>query len=159
MANANNSYGAISDIRVKNLYHRMESVIDRYRDLELWDYRFKTDQPAAPLRHGVIAQYVEKQFPWLVTEGPWGPGKSAPIRKSVDYMGLSIVTARATQENIARVDDQQEKLQKLEGEVRALSSEVSTLKHFTAIQTAEIEKLRDRPGEKLIRVSLQAFKH
>jgi len=67
--NINNSYGSISDIKLKQNITDARSYWDNFKALRFKKFRFKSDVAAdanAPYRFGLIAQDVEAIFPSLV---------------------------------------------------------------------------------------------
>lgn len=67
--NSNNSYGALSDIKVKNLIGPAPSYWERYKLIEWVKYTLKND-PTNQEQLGVIAQQVRDIFPGLIEETP-----------------------------------------------------------------------------------------
>ena len=66
--NTNNSYGAISDIKLKENFVDASSQWDDIKDLRVRNYNFIEGQTHTQL--GVVAQEVETVSPGLVTESP-----------------------------------------------------------------------------------------
>jgi hypothetical protein len=65
--NVNNSYGAISDLKLKNIVGPSKSYWDRYRRVQWLYYTLKADPTNTKLL-GVVAQELEQIFPGLVEE-------------------------------------------------------------------------------------------
>jgi hypothetical protein len=69
ITNTNNSYGAISDRKLKQDIEDAGSSWDDFKAYRFRKFRFKAD-PTAPLQLGVIAQEIEEVSPGLVEEAP-----------------------------------------------------------------------------------------
>jgi len=67
---ATNSYGAVSDVKLKQDIVDVRSYWDDFKAIRFRKFRFKTDvelDANAPLMYGVVAQELETVFPTLVT--------------------------------------------------------------------------------------------
>lgn len=69
MTNLNNSYGAISDIKLKNIIGPAPSFWEKFKLVEFFIYTLKSDQ-SNKKQLGVIAQYLQDVFPGLVVSTP-----------------------------------------------------------------------------------------
>jgi hypothetical protein len=94
--NTNNSYGGISDERLKQDIVPAGPQLDEIRQLQVKKYRFK-DEPGSPLQIGLIAQQVRTVKPGLVKEDAEG-------QLSVTYSVLVPILLKAMQELADRVD-------------------------------------------------------
>jgi len=125
--NTNNSYGSISDVKVKQDIADASSQWDDIKGLRVRKYRFK-NKPDEALQIGVIAQEIEQVSPGLVDETPdfeevevtdeEGNVKTerqptGTVTKSVKYSVLYMKAVKALQEAMARIE-------KLEAEVAAM---------------------------------------
>lgn len=99
VVNVNNSYGAISDERLKHEIEAAEPVLDKFAARRFVTYRLKADEDG-PRIHGVIAQDEIEHSPHLVSQGDDG-------MMSFNYAGMAVETAQAVQELLAIVRDLQ----------------------------------------------------
>jgi hypothetical protein len=107
--NTNNSYGGISDERLKQDIIDAGPQLEELRGLEVKKYRFK-DEPEAPLQIGLIAQDVLDVKPGLVQEGSDG-------YMSIRYSVLVPILVKAVQELADKVDSLEQRIEDLENEV------------------------------------------
>lgn len=119
VTNANNSYGAISDGRLKNWSAAAvpRSDLDFLRRVTFHDFTYKADGPKARSQFGVIAQEVLPLDSSLVTIGSDG-------FYTMNYMGLAVRAAHATQELVKIVDGQQAVIADLQRRIAALEAKV-----------------------------------
>lgn len=106
IVNVNNSYGAISDERLKTEIEDAAPVLEKFAGRRFVTYRLKADVDG-PRIHGVIAQDEAQHSPHLVTEGEDG-------FLSFNYAGLALETGQALAELLT--------------EFRALQREVEALR-------------------------------
>ena len=104
--NANNSYGAVSDIKLKENITDATPKLDNLNKLRVVNFNLKED-PDKRKQIGLIAQEVEPVFPGLVEADGEGT-------KSVKYSVLVPMLLKAVQE--------------LNAKVEALTAELNTLK-------------------------------
>jgi hypothetical protein len=137
VVNTNNSYGALSDIKLK------ENIVDAHsqwadlKSLQVRNYNFKEGQTHTQL--GLIAQEAELVSPGLVYESPDRDkdGKDlGTVTKSVNYSVLYMKAVKALQEAMERIetlegmvavnnitiDEQQHQLSTLAARLTALES-------------------------------------
>jgi hypothetical protein len=69
ITNVNNSYGAISDLKLKQDVVDAGSAWTDFKGIQVRKYRFKSD-PTGPLQLGVVAQELETVSPGLVEDVP-----------------------------------------------------------------------------------------
>jgi hypothetical protein len=120
--NTNNSYGAISDIKLKQDIVDAASQWDDIKAIQIRKYRFKSD-PNGPLQLGVIAQEVEQVSSGLIEEhqdelrNEKGivTGISEETTKSVKYSILYMKAVKALQEAMDRIETLEAKVTALEG--------------------------------------------
>jgi Chaperone of endosialidase len=106
--NANNSYGAISDRKLKTAIKDAGSQVDDIKAVRLRKYQLKSDGKGAKVQLGVIAQELEETSPGLVSTD--GDGT-----KSVNYSILYLKAVGALQEALAMIDDLTARVSALEG--------------------------------------------
>jgi len=113
--NTNNSYGAISDEKMKQDIVDASSQWDDIKGLRVRKFRYKAD-PAAPLQIGVVAQELEDVSPGLIDESVDRDEEGNDLgttTKSVKYSVLYMKAIKALQEAMTRIEA-------LEAEVAAL---------------------------------------
>ena len=94
-----NSYGALSDRRLKMHIEAAESNWDTYKLLKWVDFE-RIKKPGV-VQHGLIAQDVEPLFPDCVYESEGEDGKKW---LALNYMGIATETGKAAQENMIRTE-------------------------------------------------------
>jgi hypothetical protein len=129
VANTNNSYGAISDVKLKQDVVDAGSQWDDIKNLRVRKFRFNND-PTGPLQIGVVAQEIEEVSPGLIDESPdyeevevtdeEGNVKTksqatGTTTKSVKYSVLYMKAVKALQEAIERIETLEAKVAALEG--------------------------------------------
>jgi len=113
--NTNNSYGAISDIKLKENIVDANSQWDDLKALQVRNYNFKEGQTHTQI--GLVAQEVELVSPGLVSESPDRDEEGndlGTVTKSVNYSVLYMKAVKALQEAMERIE--------------TLEAEVATLK-------------------------------
>jgi hypothetical protein len=114
--NTNNSYGAISDVKLKQDIIDAPSQWDDIKSLKLRKYRFKTD-PTGPMQIGVVAQELESVSPGLVDSIPDRDDEgvlTGEFTKSVKYSVLLIKALGALQEAQSRIETLEAKISLIE---------------------------------------------
>ena len=114
--NNNNSYGAISDAKLKENIVDASSQWDDIKDLRVRNYNFIEGQTHTQI--GVVAQEVETVSPGLVSESPDiddDGNDLGTVTKSVNYSVLYMKAVKALQEAMDRIET-------LEGKVAALEA-------------------------------------
>ncbi|CAB4150123.1 Intramolecular chaperone auto-processing domain containing protein [uncultured Caudovirales phage] len=104
--NTNNSYGAISDIKLKQDIVDASSQWADIKALAFKKYRFKSD-PTGPMQLGVIAQELEIVSPGLVEEiaDRNDQGElTGEMTKTVKYSVLTMKAVKALQEAMSRIE-------------------------------------------------------
>jgi hypothetical protein len=127
--NTNNSYGSISDVKVKQDIVDAGSQWDDIKNLRVRKFRFKNDSNGF-LQIGVIAQEIEEVSPGLIDESPDyeevevtdEEGKvtterqpTGTVTKSVKYSILYMKAVKALQEAMERIETLEAKVAALEG--------------------------------------------
>jgi hypothetical protein len=103
--NTNNSYGAISDIKLKKNIVDANSQWDDIKALQVRKYNFKEGQTHTQI--GLIAQEVELVSPGLVSESPDRDEEGNDLgttTKSVSYSVLYMKAVKALQEAMERIE-------------------------------------------------------
>ena len=135
--NTNNSYGAISDVKLKENIVDANSQWDDLKALQVRNYNFKEGQTHTQI--GLVAQEVELVSPGLVSESPdrdEDGNDLGTVTKSVNYSVLYMKAVKALQEAIAKIetlegmvavnnitiDEQQHQLSTLAARLTALES-------------------------------------
>ena len=119
--NSNNSYGAISDERIKENIEDASTQWDDIKALRVRKFSFKVDKLDKPNMLGVIAQEVEQAgMNGLVMEndeeeidkeGNW---KKTGTQKEVKYSILYMKAVKALQESMTRIETLEAKVKALE---------------------------------------------
>jgi hypothetical protein len=137
VVNFNNSYGSISDIKLKENIVDAHSQWDDLKALQVRNYNFKEGQTHTQI--GLVAQEVELVSPGLVSESPdrdEDGNDLGTVTKSVNYSVLYMKAVKALQEAMERIetlegmvavnnitiDEQQHQLSTLAARLTALES-------------------------------------
>jgi hypothetical protein len=113
--NTNASYGAISDVKLKENVVDASSQWDDIKALRVRKYNFKEGQTHTQI--GVIAQEVEQISPGLVTESPdkdEAGNDLGTTTKAVQYSVLYMKAVKALQEAMERIETLEAKVAALE---------------------------------------------
>jgi hypothetical protein len=103
--NTNNSYGAISDLKLKENIVDANSQWNDLKSLQVRNYNFKEGQTHTQI--GLIAQEVELVSPGLVSESPdrdEDGNDLGTVTKSVNYSVLYMKAVKALQEAMERIE-------------------------------------------------------
>jgi hypothetical protein len=103
--NTNNSYGALSDIKLKENIVDANSQWDDLKALQVRNYNFKEGQTHTQI--GLVAQEAELVSPGLVTESPdrdEDGNDLGTVTKSVNYSVLYMKAVKALQEAMTRIE-------------------------------------------------------
>ena len=118
VVNQNNSYGAISDEKLKENIVDSGSQWDDIKALRVRKYSLKADELDAPNKLGVVAQELEAVgMAGLVIESPdldKDNNDLGTITKSVNYSILYMKAVKALQEAMERIETLEAKVQALE---------------------------------------------
>jgi hypothetical protein len=117
VTNTNNSYGAISDIKLKENIVDANSQWDDLKALQVRNYNFKEGQTHTQI--GLVAQEAELVSPGLVSESPDRDADGndlGTVTKSVNYSVLYMKAVKALQEAMERIET-------LEADVAALKAQ------------------------------------
>ena len=109
--NTNNSYGAISDIKLKENIVDANSQWDDLKALQVRNYNFKEGQTHTQI--GLVAQEVELVSPGLVSESPdrdEDGNDLGTVTKSVNYSVLYMKAVKALQEAMERIETLEQRL-------------------------------------------------
>jgi hypothetical protein len=115
--NTNNSYGAISDIKLKENIVDAASQWSDIKALQVRKYNFKEGQTHTQI--GLVAQEVELISPGLVSESPDRDEEGndlGTVTKSVNYSVLYMKAVKALQEAMERIEALEANVALLKGE-------------------------------------------
>jgi len=115
VVNTNNSYGAISDIKLKENIADAGSQWDDIKALQVRKYNFKEGQTHTQI--GLVAQEVEQVSPGLVYESPdrdEDGNDLGTVTKSVNYSVLYMKAVKALQEAMERIETLEAKVAAVE---------------------------------------------
>jgi collagen type VII alpha len=113
--NTNNSYGALSDIKLKENIVDAASQWNDIKALQVRKYNFKEGQTHTQI--GLVAQEVELVSPGLVSESPDRDEEGndlGTVTKSVNYSVLYMKAVKALQEAMERIESLEAKVAALE---------------------------------------------
>jgi hypothetical protein len=111
VVNTNNSYGSISDIKLKENIVDANSQWNDLKSLQVRNYNFKEGQNHTQI--GLIAQEVELVSPGLVTESPDRDEEGndlGTVTKSINYSVLYMKAVKALQEAMERIEVLEQRL-------------------------------------------------
>ena len=117
LQNTNNSYGAISDIKLKENIVDATPKLDKLMQVKVRNYNLKADQTHKQI--GVIAQELEDVFPSLIEEfvDKDGDGNDLGTKtKAVKYSVFVPMLIKAVQELNAKVEAQALEIATLKGQ-------------------------------------------
>ena len=118
VTNTNNSYGAISDIKLKENIVEAPSQWADLKTLQIRKYNFKEETGQdTHTQIGLIAQEVELVSPGLVSESPdrdEDGNDLGTVTKSVNYSVLYMKAVKALQEAMERIETLEAKVAALE---------------------------------------------
>ena len=115
VVNINNSYGAISDLKLKENIVDANSQWNDIKALQVRKYNLKEGQTHTQI--GLVAQEVELVSPGLVTEAPdrdEDGNDLGTVTKSVNYSVLYMKAVKALQEAMERIEQLEAKVAALE---------------------------------------------
>ena len=115
VVNANNSYGSLSDAKLKENIVDASSQWNDIKDLRVRNYNFIEGQTHTQI--GVVAQEVETVSPGLVYESPDTDEEGNDLgttTKSVNYSVLYMKSVKALQEAMDRIETLEAKVAALE---------------------------------------------
>ena len=118
--NTNNSYGSISDVKLKENIADASSQWDDIKGLRVRNYNFKEETGnQTHTQIGVVAQEVETVSPGLVYETPDRDDDGndlGTVTKAVSYSVLYMKAVKALQEAMDRIETLEAKVAALEAE-------------------------------------------
>jgi hypothetical protein len=118
--NTNNSYGAISDAKLKEEIVNASSQWQDIKSLRVRNYKFKAETGySTHTQIGLIAQEVELVSPGLVNESPDRDADGndmGTVTKSVNYSVLYMKAVKALQEAMERIETLEAKVAALEAQ-------------------------------------------
>jgi hypothetical protein len=119
VANTNNSYGAISDVKLKENIIDASSQWNDLKALRVRNYNFKPETgQQTHTQIGLVAQEVEVVSPGLIYESPDLDAEGndlGTVTKSVNYSVLYMKAVKALQEAMQRIETLEAKVAALEG--------------------------------------------
>ena len=116
VVNTNNSYGALSDVKLKENIVNANSQWDDLKAIQVRNYNFIGGETHTQI--GVVAQEVELVSPGLVTETPDRDDDDndlGTVTKMVNYSVLYMKAVKALQEAMERIETLEAKVAALEG--------------------------------------------
>ena len=116
VVNTNNSYGAISDLKLKENIVDAGSQWDDLKALQVRKYNFKEGQTHTQI--GLVAQEAELVSPGLVSESPDRDAEGndlGTVTKSVNYSVLYMKAVKALQEAMERIEALEADVAQLKG--------------------------------------------
>ena len=122
VTNTNNSYGSISDIKLKENIIDATLKLEKLNQVRIVNFNFINDNQK---QIGVIAQELENIFPSMVEESPDKDKDGNDLgttTKQVKYSVFVPILIKSIQELSAKVDIQQTKIEQLEARLTALES-------------------------------------
>ena len=114
---ANGSFVQYSDKRLKKDIQPLGDVLPRLLQLQAKTYHYKDNSEGSQLSYGFIAQEVEPLFPEFVSTDKEG-------MKAIGYSNFSVIAVQAIKEQQQIINDQQQKMNKLEGELKAIKQKL-----------------------------------
>jgi hypothetical protein len=127
--NTNNSYGAISDIKLKENIVDASSQWDDLKAIQVRNYNFKEETGhETHTQLGVIAQEIELVSPGLISESPDCDAEGndlGTVTKSVNYSVLYMKAVKALQEAMERIETLETANASLEARLTALEGGAS----------------------------------
>jgi hypothetical protein len=118
--NTNNSYGAISDAKLKENIVYANSQWDDIKALQVRNYNFKEGQTHTQI--GLVAQEVELVSPGLVTESLDRDEEGndlGTVTKSVNYSVLYMKAVKALQEAMERIEQLETEMAEVKAQLQA----------------------------------------
>ena len=119
LVNTNNSYGAISDLKLKENIVDATSQWSDIKALQVRKYNFKEETgQETHTQIGLVAQEAELVCPGLVSESPdrdEDGNDLGTVTKSVNYSVLYMKAVKALQEAMERIETLETKVAALEG--------------------------------------------
>jgi hypothetical protein len=124
ITNTNNSYGAISDLKLKENIVDATSQWSDIKALQVRKYNFKEETgQETHTQIGLVAQEAELVSPGLVSESPdrdEDGNDLGTVTKSVNYSVLYMKAVKALQEAIAKIESLEANTAALEARITAL---------------------------------------
>ena len=115
IVNSNNSYGAISDLKLKENITDVTPKLDKLNQVRVVNYNLKGENLK---QIGVIAQEIEDVFPSMVTQSPDQDENGIELgttTKSVKYSVFVPMLIKAIQEQQALIESLTARIETLEG--------------------------------------------
>ena len=119
--NTNNSYGAISDAKLKDVIGPAPSYWDKFKQYQFVNYTLKTDDAKTKLL-GLVAQQAEQVSPGVVEESPDRDADGNDLGTTTKGVKYSVVTLQAEvvlQEAQARIESLEAIIEQLKSRLDA----------------------------------------
>lgn len=127
--NTNNSYGAISDVKVKENIVDSRSLLNDFMQVRFVNYNMKAETGHNTNKQfGVIAQELEQVFPGLVDSTPDIDDEGndlGTVTKSVKYSVLAQMQGKVIQEQQAIINAQQAQIDSILARVETLEAKLA----------------------------------
>ena len=123
--NTNNSYGAISDAKLKDVIGSAPSYWDKFKQYQFVNYTLKSDEAKTKLL-GLVAQQAQQVSPGVVEEAPDRDADGNDLGTTTLGVKYSVVTLQAEvvlQEAQARIESLEAIIEQLKADVAALKGQ------------------------------------
>jgi hypothetical protein len=129
VTNLNNSYGGISDIKLKENIIDARDYLDDLNKLRVVKYSYIQDHELKPTHLGLIAQEVENIFPGIVEVTPEKDNDDFIIgyTKSIKYSIINIMMLKSIQELTTKLNDVTKELSNVTKELSEHKKLIETL--------------------------------
>lgn len=116
-----NGTGTLSDSRLKCVFGKVENILDKIKDINVYEYTRNDDEDKI-LRTGVIAQEIAKVFPNIASKNFTNETENE-LYYTVDYATLgAIVSIQGCKELHAEIHTLKNRIQVLEETIKKLSA-------------------------------------
>lgn len=121
-----NGTGTLSDKRLKTIFNKIENILDKIKDINVYDYT-RVDDEDKILRTGVLAQEVAKVFPTLAVAN-YTDEVTNERYYTVDYATLgAVISIGGCKELHSIIKEQQVKINELESRLDSLETKINQL--------------------------------
>lgn len=120
LENKNNSYGALSDIRLKENIQEDVYGLDIIKQLKPKRFSFRDQRKERPTHRGFIAQEVQAILPDLVKERI--DEETGEVNLTLNYMGILPIAIQAVKDLSSLVSEQAEAIQELSARLTQLEN-------------------------------------
>ena len=126
----NGNYVSTSDSRLKTNIQAMPSIMESINYLQPKKYEYKDHR--GRYYHGFLAQELKQHFPELVSLTQGREGEEDVYL--VDYSQLAVVAIKAIQEQQQEIDNQSERIQNLEDQLKEQAELIRQLSEVVLIK-------------------------